>query len=106
MEVFSVPPRIAFSDPISGSSLLVSHTTSLGSVAGPVAPAGAGTALASSVAPEGAPRKNAAAASRSVTERLVRVIARNLSFVFREPLRIEGFAHGFADEHNEDQRDR
>src|ERR1051326_1089961 len=99
------PPRIAFSEPMIGSSLLVSQTTSLGSVAGPLgAGCAAGACFAVSAASDGHTRAKTVLARRIVIDRRFSFMARYLSFVAGILFGIEGFTHRFADQ--DDQNDR
>src|SRR5689334_18174378 len=98
------PPRIAFGDPMIASSLLVSHTISLGNVAGSLG-AGVDTSLPASAALEALPRNKAAAPNRSATERLVSFMAQTFSFVFGILLGIERLANRLADKNHQNERD-
>src|SRR5712672_1198983 len=105
MATFKVPPRIAFSEPISGSSLSVSQTTSLGSVAGP-AVAAAGAGFASSAAKIAAPRRGSRRTANTMAVRIPFILALpSFLLIFGKSLRIERLANRFADEHDQNQGD-
>src|SRR5580704_6001538 len=106
MATFKVPPRIAFSDPMSGSLLSVSQTMSLGRMTGPGRAAAAAAGFASSAA-----RIGALAAGKNKPKNAI--IATNvfilelpsLLFIFRVSLRIKRFANRLADEDDQNQCD-
>src|SRR5438105_9633287 len=105
MAKFKVPPRIAFSDPISGSSLSVSQTMSLGSVAGSAGAAAAAAGLASSAAKMAAlPAGSSRAANMMAVRRCFMFELPSPLLIFGKALWIEGFANGLADEYDQDQR--
>src|SRR5260370_33457706 len=106
MAPFKLPPRIAFSEPISGSSLSVSQTTSLGSVTGPVVVA-AGAGFASSAAKIAAPRRGSRRAANTMAVRIPFILALPsfLLLIFGKSLRIERLANRFTDEHDQNQGD-
>src|SRR5580765_1512114 len=105
MATFKVPPRIAFSEPISGSSLSVSQTMSLGSVTGAVATAAA-AGFASSAAKIAAPRRGSRRAANTMAVRIPFILALpSFLLIFGKSLRIERFANRFADEDDQNQGD-
>src|ERR1700680_1912921 len=105
MATFKVPPRIAFSDPISGSSLLVSQTMSLGNVTGPAGAAAAACAgLASSAAKMAALPAGSSRVANTMAVRILFILELpSFLFIFGVPLRIERFANRLADEHDQNQ---
>src|ERR1700687_3958224 len=107
MATFNVPPRMAFSEPISGSSLSVSQTMSLGSVTGPAGTAATGAGFAASAAKiEAPPAGSIRLANTMAVKSFFIVELPSFLLVFGVAFRIERFAHRLADEDNKNQRNR
>src|SRR6266576_2270276 len=107
MATLSVPPRIAFSDPISGSSLSVSQMMSLGKLTGPVGvAAAAGAGLATSTAKIVALPAGKSRLANTIAVKSLFILQTPIALlIFGKTLWIESFANRFTDEYDQNQRD-